>query len=307
MTEAAANNFDLDEYLGRQSALVDRALETYLAGYPEAAQTLYRAMRRGVFPGGKRIRPILTLAAGELCGAAVDRLFPFACAVELIHAYSLIHDDLPALDNDDFRRGEPAVHKVFGDGMALLAGDGLLTEAFNLVSTSDALRAAAPETIVKVIRELAHAAGPLGLVGGQALDLEAEEKIVDLATVEMIHVRKTGALILAAIRIGAEVAQASSADLARLSRYGEYLGLAFQIADDILDSHGGKSEPARSSASELKKATYPSVVGMAAARERLGELLELALGELQSYGARAAALTAIARQIVGRAMHGAQA
>jgi len=307
MTDAAANNFDLDEYLRRQSALVDRALETYLAGYPEAAQTLYRAMRRGVFPGGKRIRPILTLASGELFGADAGRLLPFACAVELIHAYSLIHDDLPALDDDDLRRGEPAVHKIFGDGMALLAGDGLLTEAFHLLSGSEASRATTPETLVKVIRELAHAAGPLGLVGGQALDLEAEGKSADLATVEMIHVRKTGALILAAIRIGAQVAQAENADLARLSRYGEYLGLAFQIADDILDSHGARIEPAQSSSSELKKATYPSVVGIAAARERLAELLELALGELGSYGARGTALMAIARQIVGRAMHGGSA
>jgi geranylgeranyl diphosphate synthase type II len=307
MTETAANNFDLEEYLGRQSSLIDGALEHYLGGYPEAAQTLYRAMRRGVIPGGKRIRPILTLAAGELFGADAGRLLPFACAVELIHAYSLIHDDLPALDDDDFRRGEPAVHKIFGDGMALLAGDGLLTEAFHLLSGNEAMRATPPETVVKVIRELAHAAGPLGLVGGQALDLEAEEKNVDLATVEMIHVRKTGALILAAIRIGAHVAQAEAADLARLSRYGEYLGLAFQIADDILDSHGSRMEPAQFSASELKKATYPSVVGIAASRERLGELLELALGEVRSYGARGAALAAIARQIVGRAMHGGSA
>lgn len=305
MTGAVTNKFDLDEYLRRQSALVDRALETYLAGYPEAAQTLYRAMRRGVFPGGKRIRPILTLAAGELFGADAKRLLPFACAVELIHAYSLIHDDLPALDDDDLRRGEPAVHKVFGDGMALLAGDGLLTEAFYLLSGAEALRATAPEAAVKAIHELAHAAGALGLVGGQALDLEAEEKSVDLATVEMIHVRKTGALILAAIRIGAQVAQAESGDLARLTRYGEYLGLAFQIADDILDSHAGKMEPPPNSR-ELKKATYPSVVGIAAARERLKEVLNLALTELAPFDARAEALAAIARQIVGRAMPGGE-
>ncbi len=304
MTDPAAHSFDLDPYLRRQSALVDGALESYLAGYPETAQTLYRAMRRGVFPGGKRVRPILTLAAGELCGAEAARLLPFACAVELIHAYSLIHDDLPALDDDDFRRGEPAVHKIFGDGMALLAGDGLLTEAFHLLSGGEALGAAAPQTVVTVIRELAHAAGALGLVGGQALDLEAEGKNADLATVEMIHVRKTGALILAAVRIGALVAGAAGPDLARLSRYGEYLGLAFQIADDILDSHGGKTEPAETGASELRKATYPSVVGIAAARARLEELLRLALSAIEPYGARAAFLAAIARRTVGRAMPG---
>ena len=218
------------------------------------SQTLYQAMRYGILPGGKRIRPILTLAAGEWLGAARAHLLSFACAVEMIHVYSLIHDDLPALDDDDLRRGAPAAHKVFGEGMALLAGDGLLTEAFHLLSSAEATRDAPPELVVQAIHELARAAGALGLVGGQALDLEAEEKTVDLATVEMIHVRKTGALILAALRIGAQVAKATSADLARLSRYGEYLGLAFQIADDILDSHSGEfGTAAESSHKEPKK------------------------------------------------------
>lgn len=304
MTVPAMSSFDLDEYLRGQCAVVDHALEHYLSNYPVASQTLYRAMRYGIFPGGKRIRPILTLAAGELLGAAQAHLLPFACAVEMIHVYSLIHDDLPALDDDDLRRGAPTAHKVFGDGMALLAGDGLLTEAFHLLSSAEARRGAAPELTVQAIHELSRAAGALGLVGGQALDLEAEEKTVDLATVEMIHVRKTGALILAALRIGARVANATSADLARLSRYGEYLGLAFQIADDILDSHGGEvGTAAKSSHKEAKKATYPSVVGIVVARERLRELLSLSLVELETFGARAVALAAIARQVIGRAIH----
>jgi geranylgeranyl diphosphate synthase type II len=264
-------------------------------------------MRYAVFPGGKRIRPILVLATGELFGATQSSLLPFACAVELIHAYSLIHDDLPALDDDDLRRGKPTAHKVFGEGVALLAGDGLLTEAFHLMSGPDVTRRVPAELVLRLIRELSHAVGVVGLVGGQALDLEAEnDPDVDLATVEWIHVRKTGALILASIRAGAQVAGAEPADLGRITRYGERLGLAFQIADDILDALGqtAAGEGAESARNEPKKATYPSVVGMPQARETLKELLQLCLDELTTYGAQAIALKAIARHIVARAIHG---
>jgi geranylgeranyl diphosphate synthase type II len=298
MTSISKRKFDLDEYLKRQSAIVDRALEHYLGKYSGASQTIFRAMRYGIFPGGKRIRPILTLAAGELFDAKQDFILPFACAVEMIHAYSLIHDDLPALDDDDLRRGAPAVHKVFGEGMALLAGDGLLTEAFHLMTDADALGDVAPEIVVPVIHELSHAVGAMGLVGGQALDLEAEAKDVDFSTVELIHVRKTGALILASIRIGAQLGGAAPGDLAKISRYGEYLGLAFQIADDILDAQDGAA--AESGHKERKKATYPSVVGLTLARERLKELLQLSLVELEPFGARAQPLAAIATHIVKR-------
>src|SRR5688572_13651240 len=238
MNLLSTDKFDLDDYLRGQSALIDHALENYLSRYPEAHQTIFRAMHYGVFPGGKRIRPILTLAAAELFGATVSRSMPFACAVELIHAYSIIHDDLPAMDDDDLRRGEPTAHKVFGEGMALLAGDGLLTEAFHLISGPEILRTLPAELVLRLIHELSHAAGVAGLVGGQAVDLESENKDVDLATVEYIHVRKTGALILAALRMGAEIAGAKTGELRRLSKFGEYLGLAFQIADDVLDNIG---------------------------------------------------------------------
>jgi geranylgeranyl diphosphate synthase, type II len=305
MNSNLAGEFDLDDYLRRQASAVDRALETYFSKFPSTAQTLFRAMRHGVFPGGKRIRPILTLAAGELFGAQQDQLLPFACAVEMIHAYSLIHDDLPALDNDNVRRGEPSTHKVFGQGMALLAGDGLLTEAFRMLSDTAMTPSIAPALALHLIRELSHAAGALGLVGGQALDLDAEEKEVDLATVEAIHVRKTGALILASIRIGAQVGSASANDLSRITRFGEYLGLAFQIADDVLDA-GGESaagEQSETGYKEQKKATYPLVLGIAQARQRLGELLQLALRELDGFGTRALPLAAIARYVANRALH----
>jgi geranylgeranyl diphosphate synthase type II len=250
-------------------------------------------MRYGLFPGGKRIRPILTLAAGELFGAKHKSLMPFACALEMIHAYSIIHDDLPALDDDDLRRGEPTAHKVFGEGMALLAGDALLSEAFNLMSGPQTARSVPPALVLNLIHEV-----------GQALDLEAEDKEADLATVEYIHVRKTGALILASIRVGARAAGARGADLRRLSRYGEFLGLAFQIADDILDIVGqpAMGEVRESGHKERKKATYPAVVGVVQAKERLNELLQQAVKQLGSFGSDAEALKALARYIGGRAL-----
>jgi len=214
----------------------------------------------------------------------------------------LIHDDLPALDDDDLRRGEPAAHKVFGQGMALLAGDGLLTEAFHWMTDREANGGVEPELALALVHELTRAAGVLGLVGGQALDLEAEDKESDLAAVEVIHVRKTGALILAAIRIGARLGGASDGDLLKLTRYAEYLGLAFQIADDILDACGESKPQAESGRKEQRKATYPLVVGIVQARERLGELMQMSLNELEHYGRRARPLAAIARHVAARAL-----
>ena len=229
-------------------------------------------MNYGLFPGGKRIRPIIALAAGEVFGGKQKDLLPLACALEMIHAYSLIHDDLPAIDDDDLRRGVPTTHRVFGEGMALLAGDGLLTEAFHLMSSPQVRRALPDDLILELIREVSQAIGIAGLVGGQAFDLEAEGKEIDLATVEYIHVRKTGALILVSVRVGARIAGAKPANLRRISRFGEFLGLAFQIADDILDAQGhmAAGERAESGHNEHIKATYPSVVGLVQAREDCG-------------------------------------
>jgi geranylgeranyl diphosphate synthase type II len=301
MTLDTEVGFDVEAYLQRQSVLVSEALDRYLNRYPGAQQTLFRAMHHGVFPGGKRIRPILTLAAGEMLGAAAGALLPFAGAIELVHSYSLIHDDLPALDNDEFRRGQPATHRVFGAGMALLAGDGLLTEAFHWISDPELTRGLHPKLVLELIHELTRAAGVMGLVGGQALDLEAEGSEADLARVEVIHVRKTGALILAAVRIGGRVGGASDGELAQLTRYGEYLGLAFQIADDILDAREPALPRNESERKEHKKATYPAVVGVVQARERLNELVDSALGALAPFGERAVPLASIARHIGSRA------
>ncbi|MBM2804600.1 MAG: Polyprenyl synthetase family protein [Deltaproteobacteria bacterium] len=297
-------DFDLDSYLSARTAAVDRALAGYLKRYSERSGNIWKAMHYGLFPGGKRIRPILVLAAGELFGAKRKALMPFACAVEMIHGYSLIHDDLPALDNDDLRRGAPTNHKVFGEGMALLAGDGLLTEAFHVMSGAEALASVPAELVLKLVHELSHAVGVAGLVGGQAFDLEAEKGAVDIGVVEYIHLRKTGALIRASVRLGAQVAGASAADLRRVTRFGDCLGLAFQIADDILDILGetAPGELAESGHSEWNKATYPSVVGIARAQERLKNLFDQCLGELARYGKVAEPLRAIAAQVAARAL-----
>jgi geranylgeranyl diphosphate synthase type II len=296
--------FDLESYLRVRAAAVDRALDGYLKRYDQRFGTVGKAMRYGVFPGGKRIRPIVLLAAGELLGARRRALLPFACAVEMIHCYSLIHDDLPALDNDDLRRGAPTNHKVFGEGLALLAGDGLLTEAFHTLSGPEVAGALPAALTLKLIRELAQAVGVAGLVGGQAFDLEAERREVDIGLVEYIHVRKTGALIRASIRIGAQVAGAGPTELRGLSRFGEALGLAFQIADDILDilHEAAPGARAESGHSEWNKATYPSVVGIARARARLRELIEKCSSELAPFGKAAEPLRAIARQVAERAL-----
>lgn len=301
----AAKKFDLESYLRSRVSAVDRALDGYLNRHGERSGTIWKAMHYGLFPGGKRIRPVLVLAAGELFDGRLKALLPFACAVEMIHGYSLIHDDLPALDNDDLRRGEPTNHKVFGEGMALLAGDGLLTEAFHVLSGAEVSKSVPAALVLKLIHELAQAVGVAGLVGGQAFDLEAERRAVDIGVVEYIHVRKTGALIRASLRLGAQVAGADGLELKRVTRFGECLGLAFQIADDILDILGetAPGERAESGHSEWNKATFPSVIGIAAAQQRLKELHRQCLRELAPFGGNAEALRAIAEQVVSRALN----
>ena len=290
--------FDLNSYLSKRRSAIDRALKRYCTRCQAQSETVWRAMRYGLFPGGKRIRPILTLAAGEVFGGKPKHLMAFACAVEMIHAYSLVHDDLPALDDDDSRRGAPTAHKVFGEGLALLAGDGLLTEAFHAVSAPEVARVLPPELILALIHELSEAVGAAGLVGGQAFDLEAENREVDLAMVDYIHVRKTGALILACVRIGAQLAGAKAGDLKRISRYGEYLGLAFQIADDIIDFSGDAAgEHVGSKRKKRKKATYPAVIGIVQAKDQLRELIRQAARQISAFGAGAEPLRAIAQYV----------
>jgi len=245
--------------------------------------------------GGKRVRPILTLAAGELFGATRRVLLPFACAIELIHCYSLIHDDLPALDNDDLRRGKPSCHKRFGEAIALLAGDALLTEAFFIMSDPRVARLFEAPLHSKLIREVSDAASIRGMIGGQSTELELTHHKVTPAILEELDHLKTGALITTALRVDAMLGGAPRKDLERVTRYGESLGLAFQITDDILDA-----EVSNGNSNHKGMANYLSVTGLARTRERVKDLLTKCLREMQPYGSSADALREIARYVAQR-------
>jgi geranylgeranyl diphosphate synthase type II len=294
---------DLKKYLKERCLLVDEALDRFLPPADELPVSLHKAMRYSVFAGGKRVRPILLLAACEAVGGNIKRAMPAACAMEMIHTYSLIHDDLPAMDDDDFRRGNPTNHKVFGEAIAILAGDALLTEAFILLSDPEYAGNKAAEVLLPVIHEIARCAGSRGMVGGQVVDMESEGKHdIDLATVQYIHTHKTGALIKASVKAGALLGSADDAGLAAMTRYGEAIGLAFQIADDILDIEGTTEEIGKDAGSdeERGKATYPAVVGIAEAKRRAGELVTMALDALANFGEIADPLREIAKYIVYR-------
>lgn len=294
--------FDLRGYLRERAALVDAGLERYLPGEDVLPAVLHQAMRYSVFAGGKRLRPILVMAACEAVGGAPERVLHAACAMEMIHTYSLIHDDLPAMDDDDFRRGRPTNHKVYGEANAILAGDALLTEAFRLFADPAANRECDPAAVLRVIETVARCAGSQGMVGGQVVDMEAEGKPIDYATLQYIHTRKTGALFLASIQTGAWLGGGGDAQLAALTRYGETAGLAFQIADDILDIIGDQAVLGKDVGSDQArgKATYPALLGLSEARRRAEELRDLALTALEPLGASAEPLRALARYIVDR-------
>jgi len=291
-----------ESYLERERRRVDAALAEYFPLLPAHPHRLIEAVRYSLLSQGKRIRPILVLAACEAVGGHAERALPYACAVEMIHTYSLIHDDLPAMDDDALRRGQPTNHVVFGEGLAILAGDALLTEAFHVLAQSAAADPR-PRRALRAMREISEAAGARGMVGGQAADLAAAAAPADLATVEFIHVRKTGALLLAAVRAGALLGGARAPALKRLTRYGECLGLGFQIADDILDVDAPTSVTGKTEGRDgiLHKATFPAVLGLPAARQRARELLDQALGALTSFDTRAEPLRDVARAVVGRA------
>jgi geranylgeranyl diphosphate synthase type II len=242
------------------------------------------------------------LAACEAVGGDLNCVLPAACALEMIHSYSLIHDDLPSMDDDDFRRGQPTNHKVYGEATAILAGDGLLTEAFILLSNPEVWDDTSVIHCREVIHLLAKNAGSRGMVGGQAVDMESEEKTVDLPTLEYIHTHKTGALILAAVEIGAILGGASSIQRRALCRYGEAAGLAFQVADDILDIIADQSELGKDVGSDLQrgKATYPALLGINGARQRARELQRIALSSLDVFDETARPLKEIANYIVDR-------
>ncbi len=281
----------------------DAALEAALPAESAWPATIHRAVRYSLFAGGKRIRPLLVLAACDAVGGERARALPLACAVEMIHTYSLIHDDLPAMDNDDLRRGKPTSHKVFGEAIAILAGDALLTRAFHLMvempadADADACRLRLAATAL-----LGEACGTTGLIGGQVVDLESEGRAIPAAELEQLHRAKTGALLSACVRGGALLGGAGPDEVERLGRYASSIGLAFQIVDDVLDATEGAERLGKTAGKDqaAQKATYVSVHGLERARAMARELLGQALAELEPFGTRAQGLAELARAIVDR-------
>jgi geranylgeranyl diphosphate synthase type II len=292
----------------RESNVLERAglVEEYLDRYlpPETAPpaALSRAVRYSLFAGGKRLRPALVLGSAEAVGGSIEDALPAAAAFEMIHTYSLIHDDLPSMDDDSLRRGRPTSHVVFGEAVAILAGDALQSHAFALLADPPPPCRIPAERRVRAVAELALAAGASGMVGGQVFDLESEGKPVDAAALERIHRHKTGALIRAAARVGAIVAGAADVDLERLTRFGEEAGLGFQIVDDILDVEGSEKTLGKSAGKDARagKATYPLVHGIPEARRRAEELLASALSRLEPLGAAGQPLANLAVQMIRR-------
>ena len=260
---------------------------------------IHKAMRYSLLAGGKRLRPILCLAAARAAGGTEAKALPAACAVECIHTYSLIHDDLPCMDDDDFRRGRPTSHKVYGEAVAVLAGDGLLTEAFASVARTKPNRR---YSAVDYVAELAHASGSLGLIAGQVLDLDSEKKRIPLKKLVEIHRAKTGALITTSLRLGAMSAGAEARTLSHLTKFGRALGLAFQVIDDILDIVSTKEKLGKSIGKDQSsgKATYPRLLGLDGARREADRLTRAARSALRPLGARADALLAIADALLRR-------
>ena len=292
----------LGTYLDTRKKIIDEVLLRYMPGEDNYPPVIFKAIRYSLFAGGKRIRPILCLASAEAVGGDAESILPVACALELIHTYSLIHDDLPAMDDDDYRRGRLTSHKVFGENMAILAGDALLTEAFHLMSDRGLMEKIAPEKMISVIHDIAGAAGCFGMIGGQVVDVQSEGEAVDTEVLNFIHTRKTGAMIAAAVVAGAVLANAGEVELNALTSYGRHIGLAFQIADDILNVEGDQKLMGKGTGSDTKrgKVTYPALVGMDVSRKKAGELVGSALLAIKSFDQRAEPLRMIAAYIVER-------
>ncbi|BDI16723.1 farnesyl-diphosphate synthase [Nostoc cf. commune SO-36] len=292
--------FNLAAYLKERQKLCDTALDQAIPIiYPEK---IYEAMRYSLLAGGKRVRPILCLATCEMMGGTIEMAMPTACAVEMIHTMSLIHDDLPAMDNDDYRRGKLTNHKVYGEDVAILAGDGLLALAFEFVAI-ETPQNVPRELVLQVIARLGRALGAAGLVGGQVVDLESEGKPdISLETLNFIHKHKTAALLEACVVCGGIIAGASPEDVQRLTRYAQNIGLAFQIIDDILDVTSTQEQLGKTAGKDQKaqKVTYPSLWGLEESRLKAQELVKAACVELEPFGDKAKQLQAIAHFITSR-------
>lgn len=293
------SDFNLKEYLEEAQKQIDAALESFIPKADGKFKTLHEAMRYSVFAGGKRLRPILCKASFEIFKKDLETLLPVACALELIHTYSLVHDDLPCMDNDDFRRGKPTNHKVFGEGIAVLAGDALLTLAFELVARTPHISSS---TVIVALQELTHVSGTFGLIGGQVEDLESEGKTISSEQLQLIHEHKTAALFQASISLGGVVAEATKEEVDRLRQFGKKVGLAFQIVDDILDVESSTSQLGKTAHkdAEQKKATYPSLYGLEESKKMAAQLKNEAIEILKPFGDRADALVSLASFVIER-------
>ncbi|MBQ8682228.1 MAG: polyprenyl synthetase family protein [Selenomonadales bacterium] len=286
-------------YCKAKLPLIDEALHASMTTEKEIAPTIFDSMRYSLFAGGKRLRPILLLAAADAVGAQGDKFLKVACALEMIHTYSLIHDDLPAMDNDDYRRGKLTNHKVYGEGIAVLAGDALLTYAFETMLAQEGVE---PKTLLGVVREIASAAGPNGMVGGQVIDLESEGKAVSYDTLQQMHRAKTGALFRAAVRAGAILGGASQEELDALTVYAEKFGLAFQITDDVLDVIGSAEAIGKPVGSDIKnnKSTYVTLHSVEIAQQMAKETVADAVNALAIFGERGAVLKDLVEYLLRR-------
>ncbi len=293
--------FDLKTYLNRRRQLVEESLEKIFPTASGLQKRVVEAARYSLFAGGKRLRPILCLAAAEVAGGAIEPVLPAACALEMIHTYSLIHDDLPAMDNDDYRRGVLTNHKVFGEAIAILAGDALLTEAFEYFALCGS-DGTSPAKVLEVIRIAVKASGYRGMIGGQVIDLECENQKVSLATVEYMHIHKTGALLSASLEIGAILGGGDEALTKAMKAYGHHLGLAFQITDDLLDVEGDPELMGKTPGSDAakNKMTYPALLGVIQSRAAAKEHVDSSLEALSALGEAAEPLRAIARYLLVR-------
>lgn len=290
----------VSQFLEERRALIDRELDQILPPEDTLPPSIHKAMRYSVFAGGKRLRPILCAESGRLLGADGPSLLRIASALEMVHTYSLIHDDLPALDNDDLRRGKPTCHRAFGESTAILTGDALLTLTYEVLAEPGLT---SPERQLRIIRELAHATGTRnGMVAGQVLDLEATNQAADGKMLELIHSSKTGAFLCAAVRCGAIFAGATETDLERITIYGRKIGLAFQIVDDLLDVVGSSATLGKTAGKddEQRKATYPALYGIEESRRKAKLLIQEACESLQPYGNAASRLQDLAYFLIER-------
>jgi len=296
---APKNTFDLQSFLATRTDAVNAALDHFLPAEKTKPATIHEAMRYSIFAGGKRTRPALLLAAATACGGKEADALPLACAVECIHTYSLIHDDLPAMDNDDFRRGKPTNHKVFGEGIAVLAGDALLTQAFEIAAQAKGWPRYPHRDL---ILEIARAAGSLQLVAGQVADLEGEGKKLSVSELRYIHERKTSALLCCSVRLGGMSANCTPAQLQALTDFGYNVGLAFQVIDDILDVTQTTEQLGKTAGKDVavQKATYPAIVGLEKSRKIAEQLTAKAFAALKPFKGHAAALEGLAEYILKR-------